>query len=274
MIHEEENKPLKPFKTRKPFLRARTRDDALVSTLAKLTLANAIEDGFETRFQDLQSRAPLPAFQKYHGFQTGFDTQHTEQHYPVEVEIQSYCPTLSSGSGELSIHDLTPNYPVLTTHFEIEYIGDESNRFGFETGHPEWKTTPEVDRMYWSRFPEWLRQYEEKSIKGKSSMMNLSFDDLQFMRWKETHHTFPRGRLQGAIYDGFYYVCLDKRRQIIDGYYYASSLTTTNRNCSRIFFDDDDLVIAESSSSQFMQRLHLECITNRFGTPLEFYSLT
>ncbi|KAJ2490548.1 GID complex subunit 4, VID24, partial [Coemansia sp. RSA 2049] len=47
-------------------------------------------------------------------------------------------------------------------------------------------------------------------------------DRYVFMRWKERFvvPNYKLNRINGASYDGFYYVCYDREEESITGYYY------------------------------------------------------
>jgi len=90
----------------------------------------------------------------------------------------------STLSGSLTIHDLTPNDPELTTYFDGEIIG---SRFGFLTSEPSWGATDEGDLAHWERFGSPFR-----AVKGELCRPDLTLRggergerSVVFMRWKE-----------------------------------------------------------------------------------------
>jgi len=90
----------------------------------------------------------------------------------------------STLSGSLTIHDLTPDDPELTTYFDGEIIG---SRFGFLTPEPSWGATDEGDLAHWERFGAPFR-----AVKGELCRPDLTLRGGQrgergvvFMRWKE-----------------------------------------------------------------------------------------
>jgi glucose-induced degradation protein 4 len=90
----------------------------------------------------------------------------------------------STLSGSLTIHNLTPNNPELTTYFDGEIIG---SHFGFLTPEPNWSTTDEGDLAHWERFGAPFR-----AVKGELCRPDLTIRGGErgdrgtvFMRWKE-----------------------------------------------------------------------------------------
>ena len=89
----------------------------------------------------------LPACLKrgtiYTGYQTGTDCSGNRQEYRVQVEIKDVDLEASRGCGLLSIFQLTPAYPVLTTYFDAEIIGT-TKEFNFST-EGKWGTHSDTD---------------------------------------------------------------------------------------------------------------------------------
>ena len=174
----------------------------------------------------MQSQYPSALFQpnsKYIGTQ-----QSDRQIYNVEVTILTVDMDQCTTSGYLQICGLTPDHPTLTTFFTGEIIGGPDQRFGFRTRTSEWGATDKTDMTHWARFPAW------RSLSSQAKQ-NLSFvhpsdqspwwqQENIFMRWKE-HFLVPDYKLrsiQGASFEGFYYICLNQIEGRISGIYFHS----------------------------------------------------
>lgn len=138
--------------------------------------------------------------------------------YKVEVEIKDVDLSESFLCGYLTIHDLTAEYPNLTTFFEAEVIGP---RAGFLTA--KWDASPDADSRHWERF-DYFQQYCQPFLHSPSTcpFYDLREHDVVFMRWKE-HFLVPDHHVEsvhGASYAGFYYIAYDMRKMAVEGYYY------------------------------------------------------
>lgn len=174
----------------------------------------------------LRTRYPSALFQtnsKYIGTQ-----QSDRQIYNVEVTILTVDMEQCTTSGYLQICGLTPDHPTLTTFFTGDIIGGPDQKFSFRTKNPDWGATDKTDMMHWARFPAW------RSLSSQAKQ-NLSFvhpsdqspwwqQENIFMRWKE-HFLVPDYKLksiQGASFEGFYYICLNQIEGKISGIYFHS----------------------------------------------------
>ena len=118
----------------------------------------------------------------------------------------------STLSGSLTIHDLTPNDPELTTYFDGEIIG---SRFGFLTPEPSWGATGEGDLAHWERFGAPFR-----AVKGELCAPDLTLRGGErgergviFMRWKE-RFLMPNHRVTsvaGASFAGEVFSLISRR---------------------------------------------------------------
>jgi len=142
--------------------------------------------------------------------------------YPVTVEIKHVDIEKSYLSGYLTITGLTKDYHYLTTFFEAEIIG---RRYHFLTR--KWAADETRDKGHWGKFPG----FSPYSSCFNSELFDESFDDSDylFMRWKESFlvpdHNLKT--IEGASYDGFYYICYQKSTDSITGYYYHHSHNTS-----------------------------------------------
>lgn len=156
----------------------------------------------------------------YEGHQTGTDHEGLQQKYRVDVCIHSVSLASHSAAGYLSIYNLTPQYPVLTTYFDAELINGGKHAFLTD----RWSAEKAIDMRHWSRFPHFARHLMQTF--EDDSYMTYDYaspeNSMLYMRWKEHFlvHDCRQRQLEGASYDGFYYVCLDKHAGTIDGYYY------------------------------------------------------
>ncbi|KAI9311981.1 vacuolar import/degradation protein Vid24 [Dichotomocladium elegans] len=144
--------------------------------------------------------------------------------YDVAVEIQHVDLKESTLCGYLKISGLTSEYPELTTFFQAEIIGP---RYSFLTR--KWQAQKSVDASHWKRFP---------SFKPYLNVFNnddFVYDpygkDFIYMRWKEKF-LVPDHRvsnIDGASFEGFYYICYQRSTDEIKGYYYFSQHTESSR---------------------------------------------
>ncbi|KAK4212710.1 glucose-induced degradation protein 4 [Rhypophila decipiens] len=149
-------------------------------------------------------------------------TQQSErQRYDVQVEIKNVDMRESFLCGYLRIQGLTDDHPTLTTYFEGEIIG---SKYGFITQHPDWGATDKIDLSHWSKFAP-FRPWAKLARKGQQLLIpDLAGKENIFMRWKE-HFLVPNHRVRtinGASFEGFYYICFNQLRGEISGIYFHS----------------------------------------------------
>lgn len=167
------------------------------------------------RFLPNSSSSFLRPGSRFEGNQTS-----DSQKYDVQVEIKFVDMKESFLCGYLRIKGLTQDHPSLTTYFEGEIIG---SKYTFITQHPEWGSNEKVDRQHWGRFPAY------KPISKYSSRPDLITKDWSnkehlFMRWKE-YFLVPDHRVRtinGASFEGFYYICFNQISGSISGIYFHS----------------------------------------------------
>lgn len=160
----------------------------------------------------------------------------TKRNYDVTVTLLHISLQESFAGGYLNIRGLTSEYPSLTTYFEAEIIGPHH---GFIT--KKWDTDPEIDLRHWELFNA-FDHYKAPFLSGKHIALNPLTSRYIFMRWKEQflvpdHHVT---RINGASYDGFYYVCLDLKDKTIHGYYYY--------RCANEWFEELSLTYNEATT--------------------------
>ncbi|KAK8112854.1 hypothetical protein PG984_013380 [Apiospora sp. TS-2023a] len=152
---------------------------------------------------------------KFHGTQ-----QSERQIYDVQVEIKYVDLKESFMCGYLKIQGLTEDNPTLTTYFEGEIIG---SKYNFITNHDSWGATEKIDLNHWNKFTA-FRPYAKHARKGPVHIKDLQNKDNIFMRWKE-HFLVPDHRVRtinGASFEGFYYICFNQREGGISGIYFHS----------------------------------------------------
>lgn len=145
--------------------------------------------------------------------------QSDRQIYNVDVEILNVSIPESSVSGYLRICGLTDTHPTLTTYFEGEIIGTKHT---FQTRHSSWGATDKTDMQHWARFPAWRPLAKEARRPGFSFGKGWWNREHIFMRWKE-HFLVPDHRvrtIQGASFEGFYYICYNQIEKRISGIYF------------------------------------------------------
>lgn len=123
-------------------------------------------------------------------------------------------------------------HPILSTFFEAEIVG---SKYSFYTPHPSWNTNPLSDLDHWGRFPSLraLKHCRSKS-KGKDQKDSLIPPEVPnyasllnrgriYMRWKERFLVSDPDvkSVQGASFDGFYYISFSHATGAISGIYYA-----------------------------------------------------
>lgn len=186
--------------------------------------------------------------------------QSDRQIYNVDVKVLTLSVPQSTMTGYLRICGLTEDHPTLTTFFTGEIIGGPTHKHTFQTKDPSWGATDRTDLQHWARFPAWrhLSKDAKRDINFKypppatglgsrptsssSSSAAILTDDIEaggddyndesnpgwwtqpniFMRWKEWF-LVPDHRvrsIQGASFEGFYYICFNQVEGNINGIYF------------------------------------------------------
>lgn len=137
--------------------------------------------------------------------------------YNVKVDILDVKLEDSYLCGYLCINHLTKNHPSLTTFFEGEII---SRRYPFLTR--KWQATERNDQDHWCKFEHFNENYQFNFNSDDFDYGTLRSSDFVYMRWKERFlvpdHTIKN--VEGASYEGFYYICYSKKTKFISGYYF------------------------------------------------------
>jgi glucose-induced degradation protein 4 len=208
-------------------------------------------DFSNTRLYPLYPSSFLRPGSKFSGTQ-----QSDRQIYNVDVQILTLSVPESNMTGYLRICGLTEDHPTLTTFFTGEIIGGPTHKHTFQTKDASWGATDRTDLQHWARFPAWrpLTKDAKRDINfnypplatGLGSQSTSSSphpatvsDDVEdrgsdnadpgwwtqpniFMRWKEWF-LVPDHRvrsIQGASFEGFYYICFNQVEGKINGIYF------------------------------------------------------
>jgi len=154
--------------------------------------------------------------------------QSDRQIYNVAVTILTVDMEQATLSGYLEICGLTPDHPELTTFFTGEIIGGPDQKYNFRTKDPSWGASNKTDLTHWARFPAWrpLSPHAKHDINFIHPIDGSPWwqQEHVFMRWKE-HFLVPDYKLrsiQGASFEGFYYICLNQVEGKISGIYFHS----------------------------------------------------
>ncbi|KIX95184.1 uncharacterized protein Z520_09100 [Fonsecaea multimorphosa CBS 102226] len=182
--------------------------------------------GWEFSQRRIRPQYPSATFQPYSKFK---GTQQSDrQIYNVEVTILTVDIEQCSMSGYLQICGLTPDHPTLTTFFTGEIIGGPNQKYSFRTRDPTWGASDKTDLTHWARFPAWrpLSLHAKRNINFVYPMNHENWwqQDYIFMRWKE-HFLVPDYKLksiQGASFEGFYYICFNQIEGRVSGIYFHS----------------------------------------------------
>ncbi|AET38957.1 glucose-induced degradation complex subunit VID24 Ecym_3474 [Eremothecium cymbalariae DBVPG len=175
---------------------------------------------------------PLMAFQGYQI--SGY------KKYQVHVLLQTVeLPAMQHASmsttphvtGFLTIRGLTNQHPEITTFFESFAV---NGTIGFLSSSipqelADYKSSDKVDLEHWLNFPS----FKELCMKNDSSTMSDIMEGTYthsdylsqryvFMRWKEKFLVPDDevGNVEGASYDGYYYIVHDQIKGNILGFYY------------------------------------------------------
>jgi hypothetical protein len=110
---------------------------------------------------------------------------------------------------------------MLTTYFEGEIIGP---KYGFITQHQGWGATEKIDLSHWSKFTAFRPFLKQARKGGHPVIKDVDQRENVFMRWKE-HFLVPDHRVRtinGASFEGFYYICFNQVRGEVSGIYFHS----------------------------------------------------
>jgi len=180
-------------------------------------------DFSQKRIRPQYPSCTLQAYAKFKGTQ-----QSDRQVYNVEVTVLTVDVEQATLSGYLQICGLTPDHPTLTTFFTGEIIGGPDQKYSFRTSDPAWGASDKTDLTHWARFPAWrpLSSQAKRNINFAFPLDHGNWWQQEhiFMRWKE-HFLVPDYKLksiQGASFEGFYYICFNQVEGRVSGIYFHS----------------------------------------------------
>ncbi|KAJ2546253.1 GID complex subunit 4, VID24 [Coemansia sp. RSA 1933] len=160
---------------------------------------------------------PTPCHHLYSGSRFSGTQSNGTRSYMVTVTLKYVDMGVPELCGHFTIRGLTNELPKLTTYFDAQIIGAAGNSFVTS----QWDATVDTDRTHWGFFPA-FRQHRSTFDSGDSAYRLRLSDRYVFMRWKERFvvPNYKLSRINGASYDGFYYVCYDRVEESITGYYF------------------------------------------------------
>lgn len=175
---------------------------------------------------------PLMTFQGYQI--SGYKKYQVQVHLQtVEFPATQYISVTTTPhlTGFLTIRGLTSHYAKITTFFEAFAVSDT---IGFMSSNIpqelfDYKSTDRVDLEHWLNFPsfkEFLMMNDSNTMSDIMEGTYIYHDYLSrryiFMRWKEKF-LVPEDKaenVEGASYDGYYYIVHDQITGNILGFYY------------------------------------------------------
>lgn len=187
----------------------------------ELAVLNSVDLGSPSPSYDFSNvrLIPSPTSPLFRAGSRFCGTQHSErQVYEVQVEIKHVDMRESFLCGYLRIQGLTPDHPALTTYFEGELIG---SKYTFLTEHKDWGSTELVDSQHWTKFSA-FGPYKKNPRQMRMQIPGWMQRENIFMRWKEKF-LVPDHRvrtLNGASFEGFYYICFNQSHGTISGIYF------------------------------------------------------
>ncbi|KAL2048985.1 hypothetical protein ABVK25_010737 [Lepraria finkii] len=190
------------------------------ATSSALDLQYSIRYGIDsTRLIQTHTSSMLRAGSRFRGTQ-----QSDSQKYSVEVDIKTVDMSESFAS--------LPEHATLTTFFEGEIIGP---KYTFQTRHNDWGASDKEDMKHWARFPAW-RPLAKQAKKPDFHYKNSTNRENMFMRWKEKF-LVPDHRVReinGASFEGFYYICFNQVLGTINGIYFHSNSQHNNNRFQQL----------------------------------------
>ncbi|KAJ1885091.1 GID complex subunit 4, VID24 [Kickxella alabastrina] len=168
-------------------------------------------------FSQAWSTWPTSFHHLYSGSQFSGSQSNGKRSYEVDVSLQYVDMGVPELCGHFTIRGLTSELPTLTTYFDAQIVGTASNSFVTN----QWEATVDTDRTHWSFFPAFMQYRNRFSSKDFNYKLGTS-DKFVFMRWKERFivPNYKLSKINGASYDGFYYVCYDREEAAVTGFYY------------------------------------------------------
>lgn len=94
------------------------------------------------------------------------------------------------------------------------------------TKHEDWGATDKIDYSHWHKFPAFkpIKKLVKDGVGAPGIIKEVAQNEHIFMRWKE-HFLVPDHRVRtinGASFEGFYYICFNQIQGEISGIYFHS----------------------------------------------------
>ncbi|KAJ2849138.1 hypothetical protein IWW36_002853 [Coemansia brasiliensis] len=160
---------------------------------------------------------PTPCHDLYAGSRFSGTQSNGMRSYIVTVSLKYVDMGVPELCGHFTICGLTSDLPKLTTFFDAQIVG--MGPYSFVTN--QWDANIDTDRTHWNFFSA-FRPYRSRFDSPDFAYRLKMSDRYVFMRWKERFvvPNYKLSRINGASYEGFYYVCYDREEGSITGYYY------------------------------------------------------
>ncbi|KAJ2776832.1 hypothetical protein H4R18_005462 [Coemansia javaensis] len=167
-------------------------------------------------FTQSWSTWPTPCHDLYSGSQFVGTQSNGMRSYSVTVALKYVDMGVPELCGHFTIRGLTSELPMLTTYFDAQIVGTGGSSFITN----QWGATIDTDRCHWGLFAP-FQKYSARFDRKDFAYRLGPADRYVFMRWKERFvvPNYRLSRINGASYEGFYYVCYDKEHSLITGYY-------------------------------------------------------
>ncbi|KAJ2302217.1 hypothetical protein IWW55_003521, partial [Coemansia sp. RSA 2706] len=160
---------------------------------------------------------PTPCHDLYSGSRFSGTQSNGMRSYIVTVSLKYVDMGVPELCGHFTICGLTSELPKLTTFFDAQVIGTGGHSFITN----QWDASIDTDRTHWNFFAA-FRPYRSRFDCRDFTYRLTPTDRYVFMRWKERFvvPNYKLSRINGASYEGFYYVCYDRDEGSITGYYF------------------------------------------------------
>ncbi|KAJ2080756.1 GID complex subunit 4, VID24 [Coemansia sp. RSA 988] len=168
-------------------------------------------------FSQVWNTWPTPCHDLYSGSRFSGTQSNGVRSYIVTVALQYVDMGVPELCGHFTICGLTNELPKLTTYFDAQIVGTGGHTFITN----KWDASVDTDRTHWSFF-SCFQPYKSRFDSECFEYRLTPTDRYIFMRWKERFvvPNYRLNRINGASYEGFYYVCYDRVESSITGFYY------------------------------------------------------
>eukprot|EP00055_Hartaetosiga_balthica_P000449 m.136590 g.136590 ORF g.136590 m.136590 type:complete len:194 (-) comp10772_c0_seq1:2686-3267(-) len=132
--------------------------------------------------------------------------------FPLKASFNVVDFSTNTLCGVLEIQNLTPQLEKLQTFFDVEVVTCAEE---FET--TKYTSSYKEDIDHWKELPGFKMAF----LKPSGTFDYKKYRYI-FMRWKE-HYQVPQEEeqnMEGASFEGFYYVCFDRIEGTFEGFYF------------------------------------------------------